>query len=492
MSLGDLLAPAAVIGYLLLTVLIGLGAGRRGSGDVEDFVAGERSFGPVLMYFVFGATIFSAYALLGTPQRVVTHGSDVLYILAYGSVGLVPLFFLGPKVRRIGAREGYVTQAELVGARFASPRVTATMGIASVIAFVPYLMIQLKGAAIVMEAVFGWDRAIGSAVVYGVVVAYVLMGGVRGVGWTTVVQGVAMLVVIWGLGLWIPYQLFGGIGPMFDRVVAEQPEFLTLPGPEERTSPFQYSSEILVSILGFSMWPHAFMKSFSAKSARLVQLSVVLYPTFLFFLVPLVFLGYAAVLSGGPPNDTVILWLAQYPALGDHPGVFAFLSFAILAASMSTGDALLHAGGSIAVRDVLHKGFGVELSDARQTRLMRVIIVVLALVAYVLLQLSLRVSVVDLLLLAYAVPIQFLPLVVLGLSWRRVNQAGAQWGLWVGLGAVVILFVCKLAAPAAYELLNPLDLQIGVLGVAANLAVLLVASLRGRPEPDEHLRRFEL
>ena len=43
--------------------------------DVHDFVAGDRAFGPVVMYFVMGATIFSAYALLGTPQRIVAKGS---------------------------------------------------------------------------------------------------------------------------------------------------------------------------------------------------------------------------------------------------------------------------------------------------------------------------------------------------------------------------------------------------------------------------------
>jgi SSS family solute:Na+ symporter len=487
-----IIARAAVIVYLVVTLAIGLWAGLRGRGDVEDFVAGERSFGPVLMYFVVGATIFSAYALLGTPQRVITHGTDVLYILAYGSVGYVPLFFLGPRVRRIGAREGYVTQAELVGGRFRSAFLSATMGIATVVAFVPYLVIQLKGAAIVMEAVFGVSALVGAGIVYSTVLAYVLLGGVRGVGFTNVVQGVAMIVVVWGLGLFIPLRLYGGIGPMFDRVAAEFPQWLTLPGPGERTSEFQYSAEVLVSILGFSMWPHAFMKAFSARSARLVQLTVVLYPTFLFFILPLVFLGYAALLAGGPSDDTVLLWLAARPELGDHGIAFAFLAFAVLAASMSTGDALLHAGGSIAVRDVLVRGFGLPLDDRSQTQMMRIIIVVLALVAFVMLEVSIGVTVVDLLLLAYAVPIQFLPLVVLGLSWRRANRVGAEWGLAAGLGVVSFLFVCRLAFPGLYQLCNPLDLQIGVVGMAMNLVVLVVLSLAGRGEPDEHLRRFEL
>ena len=50
------LAFAVVVAYLALTVIIGVVAGRRGRGDTSDYVAGERSFGPVVMYFVVGAT----------------------------------------------------------------------------------------------------------------------------------------------------------------------------------------------------------------------------------------------------------------------------------------------------------------------------------------------------------------------------------------------------------------------------------------------------
>ena len=217
----DPLAAGVVFGYLIIALTLGVIAGRQGDGDVNDFVAGERAFGPVVMYFVMGATIFSAFALLGMPQRVVGKGSDVFYIFAYGAVGFVPLFFFGPRVRRIGARLGFVTQAELVGQRFESSRVTLMMGTATLLAFLPYMVIQLKGAGIVMEAVTGWPRELGAAVVYAVVITYVIIGGVRGVGWTNVLQGIAMLVIVWGLGLGLVFALYGGLGPLFDQVAAE-------------------------------------------------------------------------------------------------------------------------------------------------------------------------------------------------------------------------------------------------------------------------------
>ncbi len=484
--------PSLVIfGYLGVALVLGVAAGRRGSGGVTDFVAGERAFGPVLMYFVMGATIFSAFALLGTPQRVVTKGSDAFYIIAFGSVAFVPVFFFGAKVRRLGARLGFVTQAELVGARFGSRRLTGLMGGATLVAFLPYLVIQLKGAGMVMHAVTGWPSLQGAAVVYAVVITYVIVGGIRGVGWTNVVQGLAMVVVVWGVGLWIPARLYGGLGPMFDRVVAEHPQWLTLPGPAP-TSYGQYTSEIIVSMLGFSMWPQVFMKCFTARSARLVQLSAVLYPTFMLLLVPLLFIGYAAVLEGGPADDTVLLWILEHPALGDTSLIFAMVAFAVLAASMSTGDALLHAGGSILVRDVLVGGLGWSLDDRRQTRAMRGVIVALGGAALALLHYAGGTSVVDLLLLAYAIPIQLLPPTLLGLYWRRASRAGAEGGLLVGLAAVLLLFVLGQVAPTLYAVLNPAGLQIGVLGGALNLAVLVALSLLRPGSDPQTLRRFEL
>jgi len=487
------MASALVFGYLGLALALGVWAGRRGSGGSDDFITGERSFGPVLMYFVMGAMVFSAYALLGTPQRVMAKGSDAFYALAYGSVALVPVFFFGARVRRIGARLGLVTQAEFLGERFASRRLTALMGMASLLAFVPYIVIQCKGAGVVMQQVLGWPPLLGAALVYAVVTLYVVLGGMRGVGWTNVLQGVVMLVVVWWLGLAIPGELFGGVGPMFDRVIAERPEYLTLPGPAPGTSDYQWSAEVLLSILGFSMWPQVFMKCFTARSARLVQHSAVVYPTFLLFLVPLFFLGYAALLLPGAPTDErVLLWLVGHPLLGGGGVMLALFSLAVLAASMSTGDALLHGGASIFVRDVLVRGFGVALGERAQTWALRGAVLGLGALGLVLTRLAERWSLVDLLLLGYAVPVQFLTVTLLGLYWRRANTLAAEAGLALGLLSVIALFAASKLAPALYAACNPLDLQIGVLGLGVNAATMIVLSLMTPPMAKSHLQRFEL
>ncbi len=487
------MASALIFGYLGFALVLGIWAGRRGSGGSDDFITGERSFGPVLMYFVMGAMVFSAYALLGTPQRVMAKGSDAFYALAYGAVAFVPIFFFGARVRRIGVREGLVTQAEFLGERYDSRRLSLLMGLASLLAFVPYIVIQFKGAGVVMQQVLGWHPLVGAAVVYAVVTLYVVFGGMRGVGWTNVLQGIVMLIVVWWLGLAIPEQLFGGIGPMFDRVIVEHPEYLTLPGPGAGTTDFQWSAEVLLSILGFTMWPQVFMKCFTARNARLVQHSAVVYPTFLLFLIPLFFLGYAALLLPDAPRDErVLLWLVNHPQLASGELMLACFSLAVLAASMSTGDALLHGGSSVFVRDVLIRGLGFQLTERSQTWALRGAVLALGVLGLWATHAAAGWSLVDLLLLAYAVPVQFLTITLLGLYWRRANRIAAEAGLSAGLACVIALFAASKAAPGLYAAVNPLDLQIGVLGLAVNAVVMVALSLLTPPMAKSHLQRFEL
>ena len=195
--------------------------------------------------------------------------------------------------------------------------------------------------------------------------------------------------------------------------------------------------------------------------------------------------------------------------------MLACFSLAVLAASMSTGDALLHAGGAIAIRDVLlpleHRPLGRALirglrrvglasssgaslraDDRGQTQAMRVVVVLLALLSWAVLDIAGGTSVVDLLLLAYAMPLQFLPIVMGGLYVRRANGVGACAGLVTGLSTCVVMFVLQKTAPGIAAAINPLELELGVIGLVPNTLAMVIFSLAS-PRPSEPLlRRFEL
>ncbi|HEX7089080.1 MAG TPA: sodium:solute symporter family protein [Longimicrobiales bacterium] len=475
---------AVVFGYLLVTLAVGLLAGRRVTQSVAGYVAADRQFGLITMYFVTGATIFSAFAFLGGPGWAYSRGAAAFYILSYGVLGMAPLYFLGPKAGRLGRRFGYVTQAQLVAGRFPSRAISLLFALISVAAFVPYLMLQMSGAGIVFSAVTDGHISfeLGAALAYGVVLVYVLAGGVAAVGWTNVFQGVIMMVIAWALGIYIPTQLYGGIGPMFDRIAEARPELLVPPGLDADGSPWSwgaYSSAVLSSVLGFLMWPHTFMKVFTSRDDDTLRRTVVLFPTFQLFLLPLFFVGFAGVLFPTAPERPD--WIMPHMILSSGlPALVVGLFCAgALAASMSTGDGLLHGAASIAIEDGLAPL--VRLTDRQRRILMRGLVVAIGALAYFLAIVQ-KQSLVWLLLTAYGLVDQFAPPVYAALFWRRATTKGVLAGLVAGI-ATNIFFLLR-------PELRPFELHEGILGVLVNAAVLIVVSLVTAPQPEEHADAF--
>jgi SSS family solute:Na+ symporter len=463
-------ALAVVIAWLVLNLWVGLRAADDGPVDAEAFVAGDRGMGLVVMYFLTGATVFSAFAFLGGPGWAYSRGVAALYILGYGALGFAPMWFLGPRIARLGRAHGFVTQAELVGARFGSRALPGLMALVSLVAFVPYLALQMKGAGYVLETVS--DGAVpawlGAGVSYAVVLAYVLRSGVLGVGWTNTLQGVLMMVLAWALGLYLPYELYGGIGPMFERIAAERPELLTAPGLAKDGSPWswsEYTSAIWVSVLGFCAWPHLFMKAYNAESDRTLRRTVVLYPTFQIFLVPLFLIGFAGVFFESAPasSDQILPHMLMHMDL--PAAVVGLFCAGAMAASMSSGDAMAHAAASIAVRDGLVGGLGWRLDGADEVRAIRVALVGVMVAAYGV-AVAYTGSLVALLLSAYGAIVQFAPGLLATLCLRRTNGTA----IGAGMAAGTVVTTALVLDPS----LRPWAVHPGLYGFVIN-ALLVVA-----------------
>ena len=117
-------------------------------------------------------------------------------------------------------------------------------------------MLQITGAGFLFEFAMGgnapfWLTALAAFVV---VTLYVYASGLRGIGWTNLIQGIIMVVVAWFLGLLISNRFYGGVGSMFREIQQRAPEYLTLPGVEGMGWA-AFSTAILISALGFTMWP---------------------------------------------------------------------------------------------------------------------------------------------------------------------------------------------------------------------------------------------
>jgi len=473
-----------IAAYLAVTLTIGLLAGRKSTDSVAGFVAADRSFGLLVMYFVTGASVFSAFAFLGGPGWAYSRGAAAFYILAYGALGMAPFYWMGPRAAALGRKFGFVTQAQLVVGRFPSKRLSAMIALLSLVAFVPYVTLQMRGAGIVIEAVTDGHVPLwlGALIAYGIVIIYVLKSGAMAVGWTNTFQGIFMVVIAWTLGLYLPYRLYGGVGPMFEQIAAARPDLLVPPGLNASGDPWSwgaFSTFILVSAVGLMMWPHLFMKAFTAKDDDTLRRTVILFPTFQLFLIPVFLIGFAGVMfAGAPPSADFIL---PYMILETNlPAVVVGLFCAgALSASMSTGDALLHASASVFVEDGVAK-YKV-LDERQQRRLMQVVVLVTGAIAYYY-ALDADSSLVQLLASAYGIISQLAPPVVAAMYWRRATTQGVIVGLIAGVATAFFFF--------RNPELKPYDMHEGILGLLVHIPVLIGASLLTKKQDADHIKEF--
>lgn len=476
--------------YLLITLAMGIIPGLKVSGSTAGYVAGDRSMNVFVLYFVLGASIFSSFAFLGGPGWAYSRGMAALYIIAYGAMGMVPLYFFGPKARRLGEKYGFVTQAEILEDRFNSKFLSGLLAVLTVVVLIPYLTLQMKGAGLVLNTIS--DGVIpfwlGAAIAYIVVLIYVYFSGVMGVGWTNAFQGIFMLIIAWFLGIYLPYKLYGGVGAMFEQLLASDfKEALIAPGLDADGQPWNwwgFSSAVLVSAIGFSMWPQFFMKAFAAKSDRAIKLTVVLYPTFQIFLVPILLIGFSAVLAfpGVSPADTILPYtLLQM----DLPVVLIGLVCAgTLAASMSSGDAIVHAAASVGVRDGVTKIPSAKEwlnTGANERKLIRIFVVLISFIAYYFAVIS-DTDIVSLLLAAYGGIAQMFPLIFAMFYWPRATGKGALAGLIGGIIVTVFFF--------NFPDLRPVPIHEGAFGLIANIILLIAVSLATKPESVERVKRY--
>ncbi len=473
--------------YLLISLITGIVPSLRITRSVGGYVAGDRSMNVFILYFVIGASIFSSFAFLGGPGWAYSRGAAAFYIIAYGVIGIVPLYFFGPRAWRLGKKYGYVTQAELLADRFNSDFMSVMLAVLSVVVFIPYLTLQMVGAGYVLNVISEgmipyWA---GAGITYLVVLVYVYFSGVMGVGWSNAFQGMFMMVMAWVLGIYLPYTLYGGIGEMFTAIIeAGHEAMLQAPGLTAGGAAWDwwgFSSAVLISAIGFSVWPHFFMRSFAAKSANSLRLSVVLYPTFLLFLVPILMIGFSAIVAfpGVEQADSIlphVLMQLQLPAI-----VIGLFCAGALAASMSSGDAILHSAASIGIRDGVNRILKKPLKDKTERLWIQISVLIIGLIAY-LFAVVIDVSIVALLLGSYGGVAQIFPIIFVMFYWKRATKAGALAGLFGGILVNTFFLI--------FSELKPLDMHEGIYGLAANIILLVGVSLLTRPDDPEIVKKF--
>lgn len=437
------IALSIIFGLVVIGSAIGFYAGARYKMDLEQWTVAGRGFGLLLVWLLMAGEIYTTFAFLGSSGWAYSRGGPTLYILAYLMLAYVVSFYILPPIWEFGRKYALQTESDFFHRRYGSKYLAGFVALVGVVFMIPYLQLQLTGLGIIVE-VASFERithSVAMLVSFTLVAAFVFVSGVRAVAWVSVLKDFLLLFAAVAIGISVPYIYFGGIGPMFTALLHAKPTHLTMPGATANYGHSWFISTVLLTALGFYMWPQALASSFTARSGDTLRRNAVIMPLYGITL-PLVFLvGFAAILivPGLKNGDLALLLVVRktFPAwflglIGGAGALTAMVPAAIQILSAAT----------LFAKNLYRPLFAPGMTDRQVALLARVMVLVITAIAlYFAIYRS--TTLVSLLLLGYAGVTQFFPGVVLGLFSKRITMPAIFCGMAVGVGAVAFLMLSK-------------------------------------------------
>ncbi len=463
-----MLTPAVILGFLLITLFLGIRAASGRQQSVSEHVVAGRGLPLILVFFIAVGEIYSSLSFLGQPGWGYAYGVPILWATMNGTMVAMMSYWLGPRIWQSGKEKNFLTQAQFLGASYQSPRLRAVVAGVSLLALIPYISVQIAGAGYVFRVTTQgripyW---LGSLAAFSVVAIYVSKGGLRGISWVAVFKGIFMLTVGGVCVILVIRHFYGGLPEMFRQIAARSPEHLTLPGKTGIMGYSFWTTSIIVGMCGFYMWPHLFQNFFSAKDALTIKRQSAMIPIYNVIGWGFIMVGFAGslVVKNVEPDAVMIeMVMRSVPQW-----LVALFCAGALSASMVTAAAATLVSAATLANDVFQPRL--NLTDAKLRRLIQMLVLVVMLCAYVfaIVQSS---TIAFIMLMAYGFVSQFFPLVIGSLFFPgRVSANAALWALATGVMITAFFTIGPIQRPGGF---HP-----GFLGLVGNSLVLLILTAR--------------
>ncbi len=364
-----------VILYLIICIAIGVIASWRNQNGGDDYWVAGRNIGTLVNAMAIMAALASGGSVIGVMGLAYGKGIPFTLALFTGAVIGFPLasILVAHPLRKFGK----VTITDFL--RFRYPSKIIHYGVALIIlcSFSVYIVAQMKAAGITAEVLLGipYRQAVTiSAVVF---ILYVSFGGMLAVTWTDVMQGFLMLFVVLATAFYMMIN-FGGATNILTTAHKSAPEL----GSILQWPTSNYLGFFVIWATAIPVTPHIVMRVFTAKNPRSAQLSLnismILY----------VLMILAAVLIIAPVGKILIPHLQD----ADHlflelmkqefsPVVRGIAIAAVMAAVMSTTDALLLACSSAVSHDILGELLEKRFSAKVMNRINIIVVWIIGIIA---------------------------------------------------------------------------------------------------------------
>lgn len=475
---GLVLGIGTLVVYLLVTLFVGYRSFRVSDHTLTDHAVARRGFGVVVLTLTYAATFHSAYAFTGIVGFAYTDGVGFWVNGLY----LIPPAFLfwhvGKRLWLLGKRHGYLTLGDFMSHAYGSRLVGLFVALMHTVFTVPYVTIQLTGSGYIFDTITGGriPFAAGAAVMLVVMVVYVIAGGLRAVAWTDTMQGFMMFIAIVGGGLYVVRETQGSITAAFEKLVAQTPEWFTLPGPAGTITQVHWISLWIPLTFGLLLAPQLVIRMFSARSLRVLKWASIggaVYITAIYVFTPAVAASARLLFPNAENADQIfvdMLW-------DNLPVVLAALALAGgFAAAMSTADSQIHAVSSTIAVDVYEKYVNVGRDPKKTKRLMHITHIVVGLAAYFF-AITSPALLISILTVALSGVGLLAPAVLGALYWKRSTAAGAVASMLGGLAVLVL---------TSFVWLNPFGIGVlpGMWGLLTGTVLFVAVSLATKPRND--------
>ena len=495
------------VAFIVVTMTIVTRVGKKTS-QAGDFYTGGASFNGTQNGLAIAGDYLSAASFLGIVGSIALNGYDgFLYSVGFFVAWVVALLLVAEPLRNTGK----FTMADVLSFRLKQRPVRLAASFATLGVTLFYLIAQMAGAGALVSTLLDIHekgiQALIIAIVGAVMIAYVLIGGMKG---TTYVQMIKAVLLIAGVFIMIVIAFFaykGNFSQLLDDAVNMHGGDTAILEPGQKYgadtgTKLDFISLGMALCLGVAGLPHVLMRFYTVPTAKEARKSVVWAIVLIggFYLMTLV-VGFAAAAYVGPERikeaaggaNSAAPLLALELAGPIFMALIAAVAFATVLAVVA--GLAITASASVAhdfYHEIIRNG---ESTEEEQVRVSKITVVVLGVISVVLGILAMDQNVAFLVSLAFCVAASAnLPTILFSLYWKKFNTTGAVWSTYGGLISALVVLVFSDAVSGAkgamfensdwsfIPLTNP-----AIISIPIGFALAILGTYMGKPDHKEAL-----
>ena len=444
------IAIFAAFVIVTLTIVIRIAGGKK---SAAQYYTGGAAFSGRQNGLAIAGDYLSAASFLGIAGAIALQGYDgFLYSIGFLVAWLVALLLTAELMRNTGR----FTLADVLSYRLKQRPVRIAAATSSLAVSFFYLLAQMAGAGGLVALLLGvhsqWAQYLVIAVVGAVMIAYVMIGGMKGTTWVQMIKAVLLIAATAIITVWVLARFGMNLSSLLHGAVEASPagEKMLDPGLKYGTSTLtkiDFISLSMALVLGTAGLPHVLIRFYTVPTSQQARKSVewAIWLIGGFYLLTLV-VGYGAAALVGPDAINAAPGKANSAApllayeLGGSVllGIISGIAFATILAVVA---GLTIASSATFAHDLYNYVFkDGKASPEDEVKVARWAAIGIGIIAILGGILAYGQNIAFLVALAFAVAASAnLPTILYSLFWSRFNTRGALWSIYGGLISALVL-----------------------------------------------------